>query len=167
MLVTKAFHFDLKTVLLLMTTASFVCWAVSTREIFSVVVSLLLVAAAFAWNGATKGFSPAICGSFGGGLFVVLFVVSFFVFHFVGYYCAGSPPDYFEDGMEVELLVFPPVYILIYTPIGASLGIVCGFFVGRVLHCFRKDFPHDKVGVGVLLGAIVVAIVLSLVTIFP
>jgi hypothetical protein len=163
----RGFHFDLKTLLSLMTAACIVAWAVSKFTFLGTVFSVILVSVILACLGATKGDSPSIYGCIGGATAIILFIVVCFILHFVGYFYSGKPADYFEDGIATELIIFPPVYIAVYAPLGASVGIVCGFLAGYFLRLFRDDLPSERAGIGVWIGFVVIFLVLAIITINP
>ena len=124
--------FDLKLAFLAMSNVCVMAWAgsaISEHEIAVFFAVPIFASVTCAWYGTRKGKSPIAVGAFGAFVVTALLIVCCFVAHGIGYFFYTGTIDYFEDGAFDELVIVPPVMILVYGTWAAALGAITGTLV--------------------------------------
>jgi hypothetical protein len=126
-------RFDLKFIFLAMSNACVLAWGTAAilhnGDIVALPVMVIFASLTYAWYGLTRGRHPVVSGAIGGFVGAAIIALSYCALHGIGYLFCTAPDEYFEDGAFVELVVFPPVYVVVWGGFGAVVGTSCGALV--------------------------------------
>jgi hypothetical protein len=128
----KQFRYDLKLLFVVTSNACVLAWGtaamLSNGNNAAIAIPLAAVITSFSsiWCGITKGNRPMVLGALGGFAGVAILTICFFASHGIGYFFYTGTVEYFEDGAFAELIIFPPLCILVWGAFGAVVGLACG-----------------------------------------
>lgn len=133
--------FSLSQMLLGVTLASFLTWAVASPSPLSCMIGVLAWSFAGAIHGWRRDRYPYRWGAAAGAAAVVTFVACYWAVYLLGYFLHDGPDEYFEDGFAAEAMLFPIGYCVFYAPLGALHGLAAASLVDAMGRRFSAQPP--------------------------
>jgi hypothetical protein len=129
-------RYDLKLLFVAMSNICVLAWATVEMHSNENPVAIPLVAVftslSVVWYGGARVQHRIALGALGGFAGVAILTLCFFATHGIGYFFNPGAVDYFEDGAFTELVIFPPIGVVVWGGFGAIVGMVCGAIIWAI-----------------------------------
>jgi hypothetical protein len=145
-------RFSLRFLLSIVSMLCVIAWAITPSSsppsiplpsISRAIAAVFILSLVGAYIGWVRGTPVRYGAAYGGGATLVL-ILCYWPIFISGYFFYSGPDPYFEDGGILEIFVYPIVYCIVYTPVGAFLGTAVGCVLSSLLSVPKQPTQNDR-----------------------